>query len=98
MNTFLKDFLIKWNLKFKYDRQWRKKYSIAFGSEQHLKMSQIDIYNDLLEDRMFKKLEKDYIKAKEEEVEYKKTGKFLKEKKMSQEDEDKLYKKIKLSL
>ncbi len=99
MNSSKKDlesFIISWNSKFKYDRLWRIKYKIPFGSPQHLQVSQIDIYLDLLEDRLFDKAQAAHIQRIKDLEEYENTGNFLREEKMSQEEEDKLYKKIKL--
>lgn len=94
----LSDFIINWNLRFKYDRKFRKKYNIPFGSEEHLKLNQIDIYIDLLEDRLFEKLEKEFVDNKNNSEEMKKTGKFLKEQVLSQDQEDSLFDKIRKSL
>jgi len=33
MKSQLEGFLVDWNLRFKRDRLWRKKYNISFGSE-----------------------------------------------------------------
>lgn len=94
----MKEFIAQWNLRFKYDRKWRKKYNIPFGSKEHLESNQIDIYFDLLEDNLFHKLQKEYIELMKDSEEFKNNGKFLRDQVLSQEEEDKLYKKIKLSL
>lgn len=98
MSENLDELIIQWNIQYRYDRRWRKKYNIPFGSKEHLEASQIDIYFDIKEDILFEKLEKEYLESKKDKQEYEKTGKFLKERKLSQKDEDALYKKIKLSL
>ena len=91
----LEDFIVSWNSKYKYDRRWRKKYNIPFGSKTHLEVSQIDIYLDICEDKIFEKAKLEYLESLRGKEEYEKTGRFLKEIKLSQEDEDKLFKKIK---
>ena len=91
----LESFMSTWNVRFKYDRRWRKKYNISFGSKEHLEANQVDIFIDLLEDRMFEKAKVEYLENKKREEEYRQTGRFLKEVEMSPEEEDKLFKKIK---
>jgi hypothetical protein len=77
-NQSLESFIIDWNIRFRYDRQYRKKYNIPFGSKEHLETNQIDIYLDSLEDKQFEKLEKEYRQIVKDKEDYKKTGKFLK--------------------
>lgn len=98
LNNSSEDFLFDWNLRFKYDRRWRKKYNIPFGSEQHLKANQIDIYLDLKEDRLFDKLKYDYLKAKKDKEDLELTGKLLKEQTLSKEDDDEMFKHLRLQL
>lgn len=50
-------FILKWNIQYPYDRRWRKKYNVSFGSEQHLTTSHIDMAFDLREDDLFKRLQ-----------------------------------------
>lgn len=90
----LESFLISWNIKFRYDRLWRQKYSIPFGSKEHLEMSQIDIFLDILEDKLFEKAQKAHFERLKDLEEFSKTGKILKEEVLSPEEEDKLFKKI----
>lgn len=92
-----KSFIVAWNIRFKYDRLWRKKYNIPFGSEQHLKANQIDIYIDMYEDKVIQDIQLLYTQKQKDLEEYRKTGVFLKEEKMSEEAEDKLFKRIKFS-
>lgn len=94
----LKDFILEWNIRFKYDRIWRKKYNIPFGSEQHRNISQIDIYLDLLEDRTFAELEEQYLQLRQGEEELKQTGKFLKERKLTLEEEQKMLQGLRNSI
>jgi len=49
----LREEVILWNNQFPLDRVYRKKYNIAFGSEAHRQLSQIDIYFDWLEDQLY---------------------------------------------
>ena len=88
-------FIKEWNIKFPYDRLWRQKYKIPFGSKDHLEADQIDIYLDMIEDQYIESLRLDYVSRKERKAEYLKTGIILKEEKMSQEEEDKIYNKLK---
>lgn len=91
----VEDFLLAWNLRFKNDRKFRKKYNIPFGSIQHLESNQIDQYFDLMEDKMFEELEKKYIESVKHREEYKKTGKFLKEQIITEAQEDSILSSLK---
>jgi len=93
----MEDLILEWNMRFPYDRKWRKKYNVPFGSEKHLQMSQIDIYFDLKEDKVFDKYEKKYSELDKNREEYKKTGRFLKEQVIPTEKEDELIEKLKFS-
>lgn len=73
----LKAFVITWNNKFPFDKLFRKKYGIPFNSEQHRQLSQIDVYMEILEDKL---IENHFIKQqKQKELfdSYKETGEFL---------------------
>lgn len=98
MNNALDNIIFDWNVRFRLDRRWRKKYNIPFGSKEHLESNQIDIFLDLREDELFDKLKEDYVESIKNKEEFKKNGKFLKSQIMSQKDEDDLVNKIKLSL
>ena len=52
----VRDFLINWNVKFPYDRSWRKKYNIPFNSVQHKEISFLDQALDIEEDKLFEEL------------------------------------------
>jgi hypothetical protein len=82
-----------WNIRFRYDRVYRKKYNIPFGSKQHLEANQVDMFLDLLEDKYIEKIQKDYIQRIKDYEDYKKSGVVFKENNLSQEEEDKLFKK-----
>jgi len=75
----LKQFVIDWNNRFPFDRIYREKYNIAFNSPQHRSLSQIYIYLDILEDKMFNKHKDDYIKYENFKEEIKKDGKYLRD-------------------
>ena len=91
----LKSFIVSWNIRFKNDRIWRKKYNIPFGSEKHLKANQIDIYLDIIEDELFEEAKKSHIENIEKLKEFN-SGKFIREKIISQAEEDALFEKIRL--
>lgn len=61
------DFIINWNLNHPWDRIWREKYGVSFGSKQHREMNLLDMFIDLRENKVMKKLEDDHLKAIEEE-------------------------------
>lgn len=60
-----------------YDRFYRQKYNIAFNSPQHRALSPIDMFIDIMEDRLIEKHFKDKDKQKELMKDYKETGEFL---------------------
>lgn len=91
----LESFLLSWNHRFRYDRLWRRKYNIPFLSEKHLQANQIDIYLDMLEDRLYDRAQDAYEQKQKDSEAYKK-GSFLKEEVLSIEEEDKLFKKARL--
>lgn len=55
----LKQSLIQWNNTFPYDKLFRQKYGIAFGSTIHRETNQIDVYLDILEDKLFDRYRKE---------------------------------------
>lgn len=54
----LKDFVIRWNTRFPYDRYVRKKHNIAFLSEEHKSMSFFASMMEYEEDMLFSELRK----------------------------------------
>lgn len=91
----LEFFLKIWNTKFPYDKLWRDKYKIPFRSKAHLEASQIDIYLDIREDILISKLRAQRLKSLKDKEEYLKEGTLLKEKVLTQEEEDKIYDNLK---
>ena len=65
----LRKFIIKWNHNYPIDFIWRKKYGVAFGSQEHRQMSFLDMLFDLEEEVMMNNLlaknEKEKIKQPE---------------------------------
>lgn len=70
----LRHLLITWNNTFPFDRLWREKYNVPFGSKKHKSMCQIDIYLDILEDRLFHEYREEQRELKEMEGRYKSEG------------------------
>lgn len=87
----LESFLVEWNIMFRFDRQWRKKYNTPFLSQQHLEANPVEIWLDILEDKLFEKARTQYEQKEKDKLDYEKTGKFLKENVSTEEDEDKLF-------
>ena len=78
-------FLIKWNNNYPFDRRFRKKYNIAFNSEEHKDICQIDVVFDLMEDDLFEQHFNEYKKKQAREDTYFKEGKVFEE--LSDEEE-----------
>lgn len=97
MDPGIRTLIVEWNLKYKYDRAWRLKYRIPFGSQKHLEVSQIDMMFDVLEDKVFEELQKEYEELKIAKKEYLETGKFLKEQVVPEEKEEDILHKLKAS-
>lgn len=93
MNT--KEFIIRWNNRFPYDKWWRTKYNIAFNSKKHREHNQLDMYLEYLEDYLYKDSIDTKEKEKQKEEELKK-GIWIKEKE-SNENEVDLFENLDLS-
>lgn len=91
-----KKFLIDWNNRFPLDRKFRKKYNIAFNSESHRNLNQVDIFLDLLEDSMVEKQRENYIKytALGEEIDRGEGFLISQEERMTEEEKDDAFEKL----
>lgn len=56
--------VLSWNRRFPWDRIWRKKYNVSFGSKKHLEINFIQQMFDLKEDFLFKSFEDEKLKKK----------------------------------
>lgn len=72
-------FLIYWNNKFPKDRLFRKKYNIPFGSPEHRRINQIDVFLDIREDQLVHRHSEQRQKEINDLNEYKRTGSWMKE-------------------
>ncbi len=72
-----KEYVFWWNNTYPLDRIWREKYKIPFGSKKHLRVDQVDILLDLLEDRVFREYYSEKLEQKKRFDEYEKTGSLL---------------------
>jgi hypothetical protein len=79
--------IILWNNTFPCDRYYRKKYNIPYNSIQHREISQIDVFFDVYEDKIFKQHSKKVAEAKEIEKEYSR-GNLLNSKSINEIDKD----------
>jgi hypothetical protein len=82
----IEDFLLKWNLRYKFDRDYRKKYKIGFLSTPHKQLCYIDIFLDIYEDRLADKYSEEYKKASLDREDYNQTGRWLRERVESTEE------------
>ena len=87
-------FLITWNNRFHKDRLFRKKYGIAFGSKQHREINQIDVFLDILEDKMFEKYTNQFREEERLLNVYKTKHQVLKEIELGDKKWDDLFDKI----
>lgn len=95
----LRQLLIQWNNTFPYDKLFRQKYGIAFGSKIHRETNQIDVYLDILEDKLFDKYRKEQIEIRELKDKYDKEGFISSEKtKPSVEEMEDIWDKIDLDV
>ena len=90
------ELLIWFNNQFPLDRQWRKKHNIAFGSKQHRETSQIEIFLDIREDKLYELHSKQYLKEKENLEKYNKTGEWLKASELGEKEFDNLFDNLKI--
>ena len=76
----IKDYIIRWNYRFPFDRIWRKKYNVAFNSFDHRESSFLDQFIDIKEDELFEDLKNkqeyipnigDFLKIKNPELSFK---------------------------
>ena len=79
---------------FPLDRWWRQKHGVAFNSEKHRNVSQIDIFFEFWEDKLYRKASKQSLIDKENQKLYEQ-GVWLKEQQISKEEEDSLFEKLK---
>jgi len=96
MSNFSRTFLIRWNNNFPYDRWFRKKFSIGFGSEEHRKISQIDVFYEFYEEFLFKEYEEELEKRKVKEK-LLLEGKWLQDREETDEEMERLFSNIKIS-
>lgn len=89
----LSDFLIDWNNFFILDRNYRKKYSIAFNSKEHRNLCYIDIYLEFLEDAIFEQHSKEFAENIEKIKQYN-SGKWIDFQRITPEITEKLIEKF----
>lgn len=88
-----KSFIINWSNSHPFDRWWRMKHKVAFGSPQHREMNFIDQRLEFEEDKLFLELENDTEKSDDRDY-YNQTGQWLKpsrDPKMKQDEIDEIY-------
>jgi hypothetical protein len=92
----IRTFIIVWNNKFIYDRMYRQKYNIAFNSPQHRALSPIDIFIDIMEDKLVQRHFDKKVKRDELLKDYKNTGEFLldKDTNMTEDEKEDMFEKI----
>lgn len=67
-NNNIENFLRDWNNTFPFDKWYRDRYKIGFLSEEHLNLSQIDIFLEWKETQLFSRyFEEIQLKEKKEQ-------------------------------
>lgn len=87
-----RSFIIRWNNNHPLDKKFREKYNIAFNSEEHRKINQIDILLEYIEDQLYDDSRKEIEIQLKEEDEYKK-GNWIKNN-LDKQDEIDLFDRI----
>lgn len=85
------DVLILWNNKFRYDYWYRKKYNIAFNSEEHRAINPIDVKMNYVEENLMEQERMRFVNEQKGEQIYEKTGRWLKKRKRSEAQEEALF-------
>lgn len=91
-----KDFLIEWNYYFPLDRWWREKHNVAFLSEEHQKITQLQITYEYLEIELFNRFEEEGKRRQELEKEYSK-GNWLPGETLTKKEEEDLFDQLDIS-
>ncbi len=94
----LRNYIRDWNNKHPFDYFWRRKYGIAFGSEEHLNSNFIDQKIDWEEEKLLKLYQQHSEKRKRLE-QYKEDGEWLlpSEERLSDKEQDDLFDSIDLT-
>ena len=70
-------FIVEWNNKYPYDRWWRSKYNIPFGSKQHKETNFISMKIEYQEDLLFQKIKKEIEDNSEESLSEKEVDRMI---------------------
>lgn len=93
----IKKAVIRWNNDHPLDKNFRKKYQIAFNSPQHRETNQIDVLFEWVENALIKEAEEKYIVDKEKQELFDKGVWISRKEELSRADEDNLFDKIDIS-
>lgn len=96
MTNELRSFIIEWNNNYPLDRQFRTKYNIAFNSETHRKINQLDILSEYIENKLIEEYEIKIEKEQKQKQQFQK-GIWLSEKEVTTEDTLDLFDRIDIS-
>lgn len=88
INLDIDNFIEQWNNKYPYDRWWRKKYNVSFGSELHKQCSFISMAIEYKEDMYFYKKSEEENEGFDEEVDNTKSTSGKKVSKMNKKEID----------
>jgi ribosomal protein L14E/L6E/L27E len=84
----IQDLIVFWNVKYSFDRIYRVKNNIKFGSIEHRNLSPLDMIFELKEQKLFDKITKERIELENNRKDYKETkNPFLKQEDREQDDE-----------
>lgn len=92
----LRDFIVYWNNKYRFDYWYRDKYKIGFNSSSHRELKVIDVRLEYLEEKLIEQEKiRSYNKKRRKDV-YDKTGKWLKKRQSSEKIQSDLFDKIQI--
>jgi hypothetical protein len=72
------EFITAWNATWRSDYWWRKKYNVAFNSEQHRAMDPVDIQIDYMENQLVQQY-MDQLEKEEQDKPLIEKGEWMKE-------------------
>lgn len=64
----VQELMLQWNLRYPFDRWWRNKHEIPFGSITHRETTLLQMVFELREDMYFRRLAKEAVEEPDDEL------------------------------